>query len=91
MCLQGISRASVSSSNASLQTAQCDSVVTWLSSILMTGIDSIAAFEAGGWSNRPTPFSNWVNWWSNRSKPEPIKKSDMLEGSGRRPSPAPSS
>ncbi|PRQ24205.1 hypothetical protein RchiOBHm_Chr6g0269841 [Rosa chinensis] len=29
-----------------------------------------------------------VNWWSNQSKPEPIKNSAMLDGSGRRPSPA---
>ncbi|KAL6296031.1 hypothetical protein ACE6H2_004173 [Prunus campanulata] len=43
------------------------------------------------WSSRATPFSNWVNWWSSQLKPDPIKKSDMDDGRGRRPKPAPSS
>lgn len=93
MWLQGISLASSPSSKGSLQTAQWESAPTWEAAMVTVGMDSTEALEAGGFSlarARP-PASIWVSWSRRRSKPEPMRKSDMVSGSGRRPEPAPSS
>uniref|UniRef100_A0A8R7Q0S1 Secreted protein n=1 Tax=Triticum urartu TaxID=4572 RepID=A0A8R7Q0S1_TRIUA len=95
MWLQGISLASSPSWKASLQTAQWESAPTWQAATTTVGMDSTAALEAGGLSQGRTapkpPASIWASCSRRRSKPDPMRKSDMLSGSGRRPDPAPSS